>query len=329
MTAVVDLGDVPGVNSLTAPLVAALINDARALRLGVSRLDNGTVVVDAGIKVPGGLEAGRRITEICMGGLGRVNLRSAKVFANWPWQLDVWSSNPVIACLASQYAGWSLNHGEGKGAFNALGSGPARAMGSREELFKELGYRDHGDAGCMVIETDRMPPVEVAQKIADQCGIKPERLTLILTPTSSLAGATQVVGRVLEVAMHKVHALGFPLDQIIDGSATAPLSPPAPDFLNAMGRTNDAIIFGGQVHLYVNSDDAAAEELAGKIPSNGSRDFGRPFAQIFKDYKYDFYQVDAMLFSPARAIVTSTKTGRTFQSGTLHEQLLDRSFGVA
>ena len=322
-------GNALSVNRLAALLVRDMVRHAQALRVQVHRLKNGTQVIDAGIACVGGLEAGRRITEICMGGLGRVNIRSAKVFSRWLWHVDVWSSNPIIACLASQYAGWSLNHGEGREGFNALGSGPARALGSREELFRELNYRDRSSDAVMVIEVDRIPPMELAQQIAERCGVPARNLTLILTPTSSLAGAVQVVGRVLEVAMHKLHAIGFPLEAVVDGSATAPLCPPAPDFLNAMGRTNDAIIFGGQVHLFVNGPEEQARELALKLPSAGSRDFGRPFCEVFKDYKYDFYQVDPMLFSPARAIVTSLASGRTFHSGSLHESLLDRSFGIA
>ncbi len=184
-----DLGNTPSVNGLTAPLVQRLIDEAGALRLGVSKLSNGTTLIDAGIKVRGGLEAGRRIAEICLGGLGTVQLRAAQTFGNWAWQMDVHTANPVIACLASQYAGWSLSHGKGKGAFNALGSGPARAMGSKEELFDELGYRDRAARACMVIEVDSEPPVEIADKIAQMCGLAPDCLTLILTPTSSLAAA--------------------------------------------------------------------------------------------------------------------------------------------
>ncbi|MEZ5445748.1 MAG: methenyltetrahydromethanopterin cyclohydrolase [Gammaproteobacteria bacterium] len=317
------------VNTLAAPIVENLVDNQQALRVKVYRLKNGVRIVDAGIDVAGGLEVGRMITEICMGGMGRARIRSANVFGRWKWHIDVHSTNPVLACLASQYAGWSLSHGSGREGFNALGSGPARALGSREELFHELAYRDRAGAAVMVIEVDKAPPVELTQKIAEMCKVRPRRLTLILTPTSSLAGSVQVVGRVLEVAMHKVHAVGFPLEEIVDGAASAPLCPPAPDFLNAMGRTNDAIIFGGQVHLFVASGDEAAQELAIKLPSNGSRDFGKPFAQIFKDYGYDFYRIDPMLFSPARAVVTSMKTGRTFQAGALHEELLDRSFGVS
>ena len=60
----------PSVNNLTNPLVAKLIANAKELRLGVSKSANGATIVDAGIKHAGGLEAGRLIAEICMGGLG-------------------------------------------------------------------------------------------------------------------------------------------------------------------------------------------------------------------------------------------------------------------
>jgi methenyltetrahydromethanopterin cyclohydrolase len=317
----------PSVNALTAPLVKSLIKDSDALRLAVSTLDNGTVVVDAGIAVAGGLEAGRRIAEICMGGLGQVQLRTANVFTNWPWHVDAYSLNPVIACLASQYAGWSLKHGEGKGAFSALGSGPARASGSKEKLYDELGYRDKATTACMVIEVSDQPPVQVADKIATQCGVKPDQLTLILTPTSSLAGGVQIVARALEVALHKIHALGFPLEAIIDGGATAPVCPPSQDFMTAMGRTNDAILFGGLVHLFVDCADDDARVLAEQLPSTASKDYGKPFAKVFKDYKYDFYKIDPMLFSPARVAVTTMKGGKTFRAGHLNEELLELSFG--
>ncbi len=319
---------IPSINTLTAPLVQHMIDNADVLRLAISRMDNGTVLIDAGINVRGGLEAGRLIGEICMGGLGHVNLRSSQQFANWPWHLDVYSNDPVIACLGSQYAGWSLAHGEGKDAFFALGSGPGRAMGSKEGLFEELGYRDQADSACLVLEVDKIPPVEVAETVAEMCGVSPDKLTLIMTPTSSLAGSMQVVARVLEVALHKVHELHFPLENIVDGSASAPICPPAPDFMNAMGRTNDAILFGGSVQLYVEGEDDAAKDLAEKLPSSTSGDYGKPFAEVFKDAEYDFYKIDPMLFSPARVAVTNMTTGNTYHAGALDEALLSKSFGA-
>jgi len=314
------------VNGLAQPLVQALIANAAALRLAVDTLANGTVVVDAGIAVLGGIEAGRRIAEICLGGLGRVSIRAGGDFSHSPWQLDVVTSNPVLACLASQYAGWSLEYGEGEGAFRALGSGPARAIGSHEPLFQELGYRDAFDQACLVLEVKERPPVEIAEKVANACAIEPQDLTFILTPTTSLCGVVQIVARSLEVSLHRVHTLGFPLSAIVDGMATAPICPPSNDFIVAMGRTNDAIMYGGDVKLYVDCGDSEAEDLARKLPSSSSRDYGKPFAETFKDYKYNFYAIDPGLFGPARITISSVRTGKTYHGGKFNEALLDQSF---
>ena len=311
-------------NTLSAPLIEALADQAASLRLTVERLDNGTRIIDAGINARGGLEAGLRIAEICLGGLGSV--RASSNFEHWSWHLDVHTRNPVIACLASQYAGWSLSHGKGKNAFFALGSGPGRAIGSREELFEELGYRESGERTALVLEVDKTPPDELCDQIARQCGIPANSLTLILTPTSSLAGCVQIVARVLETALHKSHALGFPLDAIVDGAGSAPLCPPAPDFLTAMSRTNDAILFAGQIQLYVDCDDAEARQLSEQLPSSASKDYGRPFGEIFKAVNYDFYQIDPMLFSPAHVIVSSLRSGNSFEGGRIDRDLLQRSF---
>lgn len=316
----------PSVNKLSAPLIQALIKNADTLRLTVMHLENGTAVVDAGIRAPAGLEAGRRIAEICLGGLGSVRLRASTNFDTWSWHVDVHTSHPVLACLASQYAGWSLSHDAGKQTFQALGSGPGRAMGSKEELFDELHYRDRAESACIVIEADVMPPLGIAEQISRQCGIAPDQLTLIMTPTSSLSGVVQVVARVLETALHKAHALGFPLERIIDGAGSAPLCPPSRDLITAMSRTNDAIMFAGQVHLFVEAQDAETEDLARKLPSSASRDYGKPFGLVFKDANYEFYKIDPMLFSPARVAVTSLVTGNTFHAGKVDKALLDKSF---
>lgn len=299
-------------NRRAAALVDAVAADAHALRVGVERLENGVRIIDAGIGCVGSIEAGRLIGEICMGGLGHVAISGTGPVEGWMVNLAVHSNDPVNACLGSQYAGWSLSHGEGKSAFRALGSGPARILARKEKLYRELEVHDAADVATLVLEVDALPPVELAQRIAADCAVAPERLTLILTPTHSLAGTTQVVARVLEVALHKAHELGFPLVHIIDGVGCAPLPPPAPDFLHAMGRTNDAILFGGSVHLFVDGDDASAEALARSLPSSASRDYGRPFAEVFKAYDYDFFKIDPMLFSPAQVSVSAVRSGRTF-----------------
>jgi methenyltetrahydromethanopterin cyclohydrolase len=311
------------VQQYSAPLVAHLIANAPALGCQVTTHASGATIIDAGIQTAGGLEAGRIIAEICMGGLGGVSLQQVPQFANWPLSVVVTAKQPVIACLGSQYAGWALSHEK----FFSLGSGPARAIAQREEVFKDINYSDKGEQSVLVLETDKVPPVEVIEKVARDTGLPASKLTFILTPTRSIAGSLQVTARVLEVALHKCHTLHFDLNAIVDGYGVAPVPAPSPDFITGMGRTNDAILFGGFVQLFVNAEDAAAEQLAQQLPSSASKDYGRPFAEVFKAVNMDFYQIDPMLFSPAKVSVTNLKSGKTFFAGQFNETLLNQSFG--
>mgnify|MGYP003575378308 CR=1 FL=1 len=315
------------VNRMARPLVERLLHDADALGLHVRRDESGVHIVDAGIEAPGSIEAGLRVGEICMGGLGHVHLRSGNDAEGWPTWLDVRSSQPVLACLGSQYAGWSLSATKeetGGKKFFSLGSGPARALAVKEKLFAELDYRDHAECGVLVLEVDRAPPKVVIDKLLRDCNLAADALTLILTPTTSLAGTTQVVARVLEVALHKSHELGFALANIVDGAGTAPLPSPSADGVEAMGRTNDSILYGGRVHLTVRGDDQAARELARALPSRNSRDHGRSFAHIFKEVEYDFYKIDGALFAPAEVWVSNIDSGNTWHGGAPNMALLQR-----
>jgi methenyltetrahydromethanopterin cyclohydrolase len=312
----------PSVNQLAAPLLSQLLQQADALQLGVSRHESGCSIVDAGIQHVGSAEAGRLIAEICLGGLGHVSLQADTRFAGWNDAVAVTSASPVLACLASQYAGWALSHEK----FFSLGSGPARALAQREDLFKELAYVDSASSTCIVLETDKVPPLQVIEKIVRDTKVAPENLTVILPPTSSIAGVVQIVGRVLEVALHKAHTLHFPLENIVSGSGLAVLPPVAKDFMTAMGRTNAAILFGGDVHLQVRGDDAAAAKLAADLPSSASKDYGKTFAEVFRFYEMDFYKIDPLLFSPAKVTVTNVDTGHVFAGGYLNADLINLSF---
>jgi len=313
-------------NTRAAALIKTLVAAKAELKIAVAQGERGETLIDAGGRMQGSIAAGLAIAEICMGGLGKVQLTSSAMTPRWPWTLLVHSSNPVIACLAAQYAGWRLTYGKGSDAFFALGSGPARALARVEPLFEMLEYRDAAKEAVLVLESARPPPPQIVDKVLQACGVVPDSLTIIYAPTQSLAGATQIVARALEVALHKAYELKFPLDRIVEGMAAAPLAPPHPDMVVAMGRTNDAIIYAGRVHLMVNGSAADARALAEQLPSAGSRDYGQPFAEIFTRFKGDFYAIDPMLFSPGQVTVTALETGESFHAGHLNLKLLDASF---
>jgi len=315
------------VNARARPLVEQLLADAEALAVQVRHEAGGVCIVDAGLAARGSVQAGLLIGEICMGGLGQVLLRAGAAASGWPTWLDVSSAQPVLACLASQYAGWSLAASKeetGGRKFFSLGSGPARALAAKEALFAELGYRDQADTGVLVLEVDRDAPQVIIDKVLRDCGLAPPQLTLIITPTTSLAGTTQVVARVLEVALHKAHELGFALADIVGGTASAPLPAPSNDGVQAMGRTNDAILYGGQVQLSVRGSDDAARDLARKLPSRNAAEFGRSFAELFQAAGYDFYKIDPALFAPAEVWVSNLDSGNTWHAGGLDMALLQR-----
>jgi methenyltetrahydromethanopterin cyclohydrolase len=300
-----------------------LAADAEALGVAVHTLPNGARVIDCGVEVTGGLEAGRLFAEVCMGGLGQVSVTHLALDGWWLPALSVYTDQPTLACMAAQYAGWSVSQGK----YFAMGSGPARAkIRAEEKLFDEIGYRDPADVAVLCLETSVLPSAEIAGIIAERAGVSPEALTLLAAPTACTVGGVQVAARVVETGLHKLHELGFDLHQILTGFGTCPLPPIAKSDIQAIGRTNDAILYGGQVSYVVKADDAELEDVIPRVPASTSSDYGETFYDTFKGYNFDFYKVDPLLFSPAEITVTNVASGRTFHAGHVNVDVLKKSF---
>ncbi len=297
---------------------------ARAQRLRIELIEDNARSrrFDFGINAPGGLEAGCLLAEVCMAGLGQVDLIAAES-SLWPGPaIAVWTDHPVAACMASQYAGWQIT---GDGYF-AMGSGPMRAAAGREPLYDAIGYRERPQLAVGVLESRRLPPESICFELAAACGVAPEQLTLLVAPTASLAGTIQIVARSVETALHKMLELGFDLHRVASGFGTAPLPPVADDDLVAIGRANDAVLYGGQVTLWVRGDDDSLREIAERIPSSASPDYGQPFARIFQQYDRDFYKIDPLLFSPAQVALINLDTGQMVRAGETRPDVLRQSF---
>ena len=298
------------------------VQRAAELRIAVHALPSGTRVLDAGVDAPGDLAAGRALAELCMGGLGEVEFTPVTIGDESLPGVHVRTEHPAAACMASQYAGWAINP---EGYF-AMGSGPLRAKARVErELFGKLGYAEDATRGVLVLETRTLPTDAVAHWVANKSGVAPEALTFAVAPTASLAGGVQIVARIIETGLHKMDSLGFDVTRVVSASGTAPLVPTARSDMRAIGRTNDAILYGGQARYTVRADDEELASLAEKLPACSSPDYGTPFIDIFKRYDSDFYKIDPLLFSPAEVWLTSAATGRTFHGGRLNPDVLRAS----
>ncbi len=202
-----------------------------------------------------------------------------------------------------------------------------RAAALREPLFQELGFADKAPRVVGVLETSKLPPDSVCDSIATSCGVSPASLTLLAARTASLAGTVQIVARALETALHKLHTLHYDLTKIVSGYGVAPLPPVAADDMVGIGRTNDAVLYGGEVTLWLRDSDDELAQIGPKIPSSASPDFGEPFADIFKRFNRDFYKIDPLLFSPAAITLMNLSTGKAHRFGQTRPDVLARSFG--
>ncbi len=298
-------------NTRAAALADSLISEAPALHVGVTKGEGGETLVDCGHQQMGSIEAGLRLARISMAGLGEVSLVPSGTLP-LPWSVLVRTSQPWLACLGSQYAGWHLPGADGT---PLMVSGPARALARKEPLFDEFPHEETATRASLVLEGASPPEGPTASAAARACHLPQNALTLLHAPTGCLAGMVQIAARVVECAVQKTRLVGFPLANLAEAIGTAPVCPPHPDTRTSMGRANDAIIYAGRVHLFVEGPAEAARDLARQLPSGTAPDWGRSFAQVWEAAEGDFARIDSHFFSPAEVLVTALTTGGTFTSG--------------
>jgi len=311
------------VNELALEIFDNLADLAEEFNCAYHELDNGARIVDCGVSVRGGYAAGRASTEICMGGLGEVNFRMGQI-KEFPMPfIDVNTDFPSISCLGAQKAGWTVKVGN----YFAMGSGPARALSLKpKHTFEVIEYEDDYDCAVICLESDHLPNADVMEKVAEECHIDVANVCAVVAPTASIVGSIQVSGRCVETAIYKLNELGFDTKKVVAAMGTAPVPPVKKDATKAMGTTNDATIYHGRIMLTMKAPEI--KDYLEKIPSNKSKGYGKPFYEIFKEAKFDFYQIDTSLFSPAEVIINELTDGVVYHVGAVNPEVTLKSFGL-
>ncbi|MCW4035468.1 MAG: methenyltetrahydromethanopterin cyclohydrolase [Candidatus Bathyarchaeota archaeon] len=310
------------VNKLAYSLAKKLCDNADEYGVTYKKLASGTTVIDAGIEAKGGYAAGKIVTEICLGGLGTATIDFKHYEDLQLPSVFVQTDFPGVSTLGAQFAGWQIKAEK----YTAMGSGPARALSLKpKEIYEKIDYEDASDVAVLVLETSKEPPQEAITKICEGCNIKPENLVLVLVPTSCVAGSIQISGRIVETGLHKLSELGLDPKTVTHGCGFAPVAPVHPKLAQAMGRTNDAVIYMGTVYFTVNGDDDEIREILKKAPASASKGYGKPFMEIFKEADYDFYKIDPGLFAPAMFVINNAASGKTFQAGKINVEVFKKS----
>ncbi len=313
------------INQMAWKIAQKFIDNPEFYGVYVSKSTAGATIVDAGVKAPGGFQAGKKLTELCMGGAGKAQL-GFKTYGDLTFpSITISTDHPAIAILGSQFAGWRIKDGDQI----AIGSGPVRALALKpKDVFEEIGYKDQSDKAVLTLESNSLPSDALIEKVTTASNISAANLIVVVAPTASIAGLTQVAGRVVEVGIHKLRTLGLSPKVIRYALGFAPIPPLGTDFEVAMARTNDAILYGGTVYCTVDYDDEAAlQNIIAQAPSMASKDYGKPFLQIFREADKDFYKIDHGLFAPAALIINNAKTGKTFKAGQINPKVLAQSLG--
>ncbi len=311
------------VNAEAMKLVRQVLECPEALGVEVSRFENGATLIDMGQRAPGSWEAGKYFTLICMGGLADVSFETFRLGEVLLPAVRVMVDRPIEACFGSQEAGWRL----AAEADAPILSGPARALNRNPDRYIDLiGYHDHCSEGVITIQTARPVTNALAGTIAQACNLDPRHLYILVANHSALVTAIQVPARIVEQSLHRLAAEGFDIRTVRHAMGWCVVPPLAGEEMEAFGRINDALLYGGESVLYVDSDDEAIAAVLPRIVSCASSAYGRPFGQIYKEAGCDWHAIPTDLNSPAMVHINNIKSGKVFTAGALNHAMLLRSF---
>jgi methenyltetrahydromethanopterin cyclohydrolase len=304
---------------MAVELVDEAIDFADEINVSVDLLEDDATVLDFGVRVPGGIEAGLLLTEIQTAGLVNVNTAAGSIDGAPITHVEVATDHPALALLGGQKAGWEID----VDGFEGLGSGPARALVAEEDEFQRIGYRDEFDFAILAVEAEQLPGNAVVEHVATKAGVPKSGVLMPAFSAASITGSVTMASRAAELAVFRLSELGYdPLD-VLSVKSTAPVAPVPDDENTAIGRTNDALAYGGQVHMMVENDFDRFDE----IPSSANDEYGTPFEEIFEDAGWDFYEIPESVFAPAQVTV-DVRGGPTYVVGEPNEDLLVESFGL-
>jgi len=306
-------------NRMATELVDEAIDFAEELAIEVHTLSGDAAVLDFGVDLPGGVEAGLLLAEIQTAGLATLDTRLDEVAGAPLTHVECATDQPALALLCAGKAGWEVS----AGAFDALGSGPARALVAEEPVFGRINYRDEFDLAVLALESDRLPDERVAAQVAERAGVPESGVFLPTYATASVTGSVVAASRAAELAVFRLVELGYdPLD-VLSATGSAPLAPVAGDEQSALAATQDALAYGGAVHLVVDRPFDRFDEIV----STAGTEYGTPFADIYESVDWQYDQLPLELFGPAQVTV-DVIGGDTHVVGDRSEELLAESFAL-
>jgi len=302
-------------------LLRSLQQDASSLGIAVSRLPGFPLLIDCGVDMPGSWEAGRRLVEICHGGMAHAWIDTTEI-AGWVLPrivVDSWL--PARSALGLQL---SLPLSEISDAIRV--SGPIRAAFAAPSAGKRplpLGWR------TAVIESEQRPSLRVARAVAARAGLAVDDLVLIIVPPAGPTGSAQIAGRGNESVLFTLQeSLGIDAACVSHIVGSVPI---APDFDPQEHGTkprllpDDFVHYAGQatMSLHVPSEFRVSE-IAKRLVFRSCEHHGRLFGDLLAAAGGVFEAIPDLvnLNKIAQITVNDESTGVVARAGRIDSQIL-------
>ncbi|MCJ7823624.1 MAG: hypothetical protein MUP44_01860, partial [Anaerolineales bacterium] len=262
-------------NQAAMQIIGPILDDPQRYGALMIKTPKGATILDMGLEALGSWLGAKMYVEAAHGGMadvtfGRMQIKDLEVAT-----VELMIDDPMLSVVSCEAGAWKL----GDGDFVPVGSGPARAKARAEPWATRIEYEDPSDYVLLQMQINRLPEEAVLEFVADACKIPLSNLTVMVAPSASLVGSVQVASRAFEQC---IIGLGrntdFDIKTIKHGYGRAPIAPVIKDEVKAMGRINDALVYGGIGGMWLDHPDddemrRTAEALP--FPVRAGDDYGK------------------------------------------------------
>lgn len=241
-------------NHVAVELVDEAIDYAAELNVNVTHVENDATIIDCGVGIDGGIEAGMLFTEIQTGGLGRIHSRLDSI-SGVPWTCIEFACDHPERLIAVQRPAQVLDHD----GFTGVISGPVQLLLGEEVRSVEEEF----DFTVVTCYSDELPTAATARRIAEMTGTPQSGVFFVVCSFDSLSSRVSLAASMSCDVLSAVRTRGIEASDMLGITTRAPI-PPNLSTTPVVVTANDAIRHGGTGQVMVTNRGAreeAVEEL--------------------------------------------------------------------
>lgn len=270
----------------------------------LTRMACGVSLLDVGTAAPGSLEAGRLVTELAQGGLAEARLSMTQVCGVSLPAITVETFFPACACLEMQMA---------TAADGAMLSGPLRLFLQPARYAKiDVALQKAKGAMVGVIQPWREITDGWAAALAKRAGIPAEELRLVSVPMESVAGSTQICGRMNEnITLTVARSLGLDPLRLTHLFGACPVTPVLKTSVGGKTLLPDDFLHYLAEAVLTWEGEEEPKALAESLCFRSAPAYGTLFADLMEAAGGDFYKIPnlAHINKLARVTVNELTSG--------------------